>query len=518
MEVEMKMVKSLLLGTAAGLVAVAGAQAADMPVKAKPVQYVKICSLYGDGFYYIPGTDVCLKIGGYVRGEYSYGYSSASMTTGPFATTGGYTDRTDGQDFVMRTRAYVWMDSRQQTEYGTLRTYFQLGVNYDNPQNTSTNFNANRAFIQFAGFTVGTAQSFYDFYSSPASSYWAPPSSDTGDPGWKVFAYTAQFGNGVSSTVSLEEPRQFGTAAPTTGVVNTDFGNVFLFNGATITPDRAKTRFPDLVSNWRVDQAWGSAQIMFAAHDVSGGYYGAGSAGFPPAPCGILAAGGAVTGTEVCGHPADKVGWAAGVGAKFNTWGGSYFQFQVNYTQGAARYAAFTNPNSANIPVRFNGQSLGYGIFTDGIYSTATGDIQLTTVWGVNAAYDHFWRPDLRTSLYGSYLAIRYNDTANLAICATQVGAGTAGGISFTAPGTTGLASCSNNFNIWTVGSRTQWNITPWFYVGFDVFYQKLQSASDGAIVKYTAVAPLAKPTALYTISDQDNVAFRVRVHRDIIP
>jgi hypothetical protein len=57
-----KTVKALLLGTAAGLAAV-GAQAADVPVKAKPVQYVKICSLYGDGFYYIPGTDTCLKLG-----------------------------------------------------------------------------------------------------------------------------------------------------------------------------------------------------------------------------------------------------------------------------------------------------------------------------------------------------------------------------------------------------------------------------------------------------------------------
>jgi hypothetical protein len=38
-----------------------------MPVKAQPVQYVKICSLYGDGFYYIPGTDTCLKLGGYLR-------------------------------------------------------------------------------------------------------------------------------------------------------------------------------------------------------------------------------------------------------------------------------------------------------------------------------------------------------------------------------------------------------------------------------------------------------------------
>ena len=65
----MKMVKSLLLGSAAGLVAIAGAQAADLPVKAKPVQYVKICSLYGVGFYYIPGTDTCIKLGGWVRVE-----------------------------------------------------------------------------------------------------------------------------------------------------------------------------------------------------------------------------------------------------------------------------------------------------------------------------------------------------------------------------------------------------------------------------------------------------------------
>ena len=53
----MKMVKSLFLGTAAGLVAVSAGQAADLPVKAKPVEYVKVCNLYGAGFYYMPGTD-----------------------------------------------------------------------------------------------------------------------------------------------------------------------------------------------------------------------------------------------------------------------------------------------------------------------------------------------------------------------------------------------------------------------------------------------------------------------------
>ena len=68
----MKMVKSLLLGSAAGLVAVAGAQAADLPVKAKPVEYVKVCSIYGVGFFYIPGTDTCIKIGGWVRAEVDF--------------------------------------------------------------------------------------------------------------------------------------------------------------------------------------------------------------------------------------------------------------------------------------------------------------------------------------------------------------------------------------------------------------------------------------------------------------
>src|SRR6476660_9955734 len=202
---KMNTVKTRLLGTAAGLVAVAGAQAADMPVKAAPVQYVKICSLYGDGFYYIPGTDICLKVGGYVRGEYAWN-AGASQTNGPFqggAAQQGYKDRFDGEDWNMRTRAYAWFDSRQQTEYGTLRTYLQLGVNYDSPQVTATTFNANRAFIQFAGFTIGTAQSFFDFYSSPASAYWGALASDTGDGGWKVFAYTLQFGNGISTTWSI---------------------------------------------------------------------------------------------------------------------------------------------------------------------------------------------------------------------------------------------------------------------------------------------------------------------------
>src|SRR3954452_19711898 len=88
MEVEMT-VRTLLLGTAAGLVAISGAQAADMPVKAAPVQYVKICSLYGDGFYYIPGTDTCLKLGGYLRVQAEYNAGAGSIVVGNGAQEAG---------------------------------------------------------------------------------------------------------------------------------------------------------------------------------------------------------------------------------------------------------------------------------------------------------------------------------------------------------------------------------------------------------------------------------------------
>jgi len=540
----MKMVKSLLLGTTAGLVAVAGAQAAELPVKAAPVQYVKICSLYGDGFYYIPGTDICLKVGGYVRGEYFYNYG-ANGTNGPFqggaagasnpqGNGAGFKDRSDGGDFLMRTRAYAWFDSRQQTEYGTLRSYLQVGVNYDSPNASSSGFNANRAFIQFAGFTVGTAQSFYDFYSSPASSFFGPPSSDTGDGGWKVFAYTAQYGNGFSATFSIEEPRSFGTG-PIAGVIDTNLGNLVLGVNTSDT-DRAKHRFPDLVQNWRVDQAWGSAQLMVAAHDVSGGYYAANPVALLGAatPCSSVTAGflgvgaGTLTGSEVCGHPADKLGWAVGGGSRHNVGTqGDYFQWQANYTQGAVRYVAFT-PAGGFSPVQFNGQNFGYGFFSDGVFSNATGEVQLTTAWGINAAYDHLWTPQLRSSIYGFYGRVEYGDNANRAICNAQttpnIGispfatpSGVPGSIAFTAA-QVAQGQCNNNFTFWVAGSRTQYNFTPWFYVGFDVIYQRLESASNGTFATFTNFTGAAKPTAIYQIKDQDNYGLRIRVHRDIVP
>jgi hypothetical protein len=62
-------IKSLLIGSAAALVAVSGARAADAVVAAEPeaMEYVRVCDAYGAGYFYIPGTETCLKVGGFAR-------------------------------------------------------------------------------------------------------------------------------------------------------------------------------------------------------------------------------------------------------------------------------------------------------------------------------------------------------------------------------------------------------------------------------------------------------------------
>src|SRR5512132_1840409 len=226
----MKMVKSLLLGSAAGLVAVAGAQAADLPVKAKPVQYVKICSLYGVGFYYIPGTDMCLKIGGWVRFEAAYGVNGSSTRVQGADLNNRFTN-----DLWYRVRGYITADARDQTEYGTVRGYLAVGISTNDFFDPNQTFNANRAFIQWAGFTFGRAQSFFDFFSQAAIGYLGfTPNSDTGDGGWEVLAYTAQLGNGFSASLSAETRRT--TQIVGAGIVA---GNPSVFNGAFFVPGLA---------------------------------------------------------------------------------------------------------------------------------------------------------------------------------------------------------------------------------------------------------------------------------------
>ena len=565
----MKMVKSLLLGSAAGLVVVAGAQAADLPVKAAPVQYVKICNLYGAGFFYIPGTDMCLKMGGWVRTEIMGYYNGSTITSWT-----GDVNNNNTNNILWRARGYITADSRNQTDYGTVRSYIAIGlsttsIGLDGAANT---FSSNRAFIQLAGFTFGLSQSFYDFYSGPATSLTgAFPESDTGDPGWLVAGYTAQFGNGWSSTLAAEMRRTSQiinqntnntvTANPGGTIVGGSFGTPANFSAATGSAAGAYggNNAPDIVGNLRVDQAWGSAQIMGALHEVNSNYYSTAAGGTTLtnpaiAALGIPAITTVIPGLENGGHPNTAWGFAVGGGAKLLMpfiAPGDYFQFQVNYTQGAERYANFNVNGNWYMQ---NGQKLAYGVVSDAVYggsitnglagttvlpATAT-SLQLTTAWGINAAYEHFWSKQWRTSVVGGYFAVNYNSQANAMLCSIEGFSAVPGVTNGTAlnpiPNGTGLGTaavaapgCNNNWNTWWLGTRTQWNVTPDTYFALELMYERMQSATSvnglaptgsvsSGFAAASGVVPGTTATTGQSLGSNDNYMVRFRVHKDFYP
>src|SRR5215467_8350596 len=383
----MKMGKRLLLGSAAGFVAVSATQAADIPVKAKPVQYVKICSLYGEGFYYIPGTDVCLKIGGYVQAD--YGWNHAGSGQPHYTGANGAQDRSVSP-YSSRHRAHFNFDSRTQTAYGTLRTY--VAIHIENRDQNSVTVSPTRAFIQWAGFTFGHTKSYTDVPGTPAadsfrSLFQNQNISDTGANGTNQIAYTWELGNGMTLNVGADERR-------TKGIGN-------LSNNVTTVGSNPNTAYgpyqhPTPWVNFAVNQAWGRFGVSAIFNKVNATYYTAGCT---------------QTGTAQCGYPDDKWGWAvlSGIDIKAPWAGpGDHFGGYFNYGVGASAYAGGSNLNS---PGLFGGgNTVAFGVISDGVFVNSS-QIELTTAWTAGWGYEHFWLTNLSTTVYGNYTQVRYNDT-----------------------------------------------------------------------------------------------------------
>ena len=419
---------------------------------------MKICSLYGAGFYYMPGTDTCLKVGGFVRAEVNVNAGGSFSV----ATTGDFDSNSRGGLDDWRSRAGVTLDARSQTEYGTLRSYMILASTSDNSQSgaanggpglTAGNTNgsghnpytrlwSNAAFIQFAGFTAGKTGSFFDFDLQPYSNqtnFWG---SNLAGGGIEVFAYTAQFGNGLSASIAAENPNGhrtniFSTAASGTApwnVTTTQYGN---------------QQAPDIVGNLRIDQAWGSAQIMGAYHQL------------------IANSTNSSVGAEMTGS-----GWAFGAGAKFNVpmlGKGDYVQAQFTYADGAVEYAgsgvnggfALTSGHTTSL---LAGSNNYYGQQDDA--TIVNNGLDKTKAWSITGGYEHFWNHQWKTSLYGAYGKMQYSDNASNVLRPTTAAAGS-----------------SASWDYWQVGSRTVW--TP--VTNLDLSVEAMYNHLDGAYADGTA-------------------------------
>ncbi|HEV2574186.1 porin [Methylocella sp. CPCC 101449] len=477
----MTLTKSLLLGTSAALLAVAGAQAADLPSrKAAPVEYVRVCDAYGAGFYWIPGTDTCLKVGGRVRVD--MWYTPAKNAVSHRSTTGGAgtfisSNAVDQNGWYAR--GIVNMDARTQSAWGTVQTVFALrlmaasGLGNTPPGYTGGVFaagNANSAtieaaYIRFAGFTVGQAASNFTFL--PPYQYHAMVTA--GFPnGIRQLAYTATFGGGFSATIALENRAELtnSTAANTLGA------NPFTATAATAGPNAQ--RLPALVGNVRIDQSWGSAMLSAAVLENNATF---GNAAL------------AVVGNA--GPRVSRTGWAVSGGLRVNLpmlAAGDHIQGWVAYGVGALDYVTTSGINS-NPPVSANW--LGGFLRADRnvtlfcVNAACTvGGAEQTKAWSAAAMFTHYWTPSLRSNLIGSYARIMPGSV-------TRNTAWANGGLS--------------NATVWTLMGSLIWSPVRSFDIGVELSYSRLNQS-----------LPLSVPVGLGTLASvsPSNWTGRVRVER----
>jgi hypothetical protein len=211
-------IKSLLLGSAAVLVAVSGARAADaIVVEPEPVEYVRVCDAYGSGWFYIPGTETCLKIDGDVRVQYT-GFH--------------YHEEKDDETSAHRAayRGRVNFRANNETEYGTLSSRFRLvgsgsagtstadeggGHNdvisvAEGPNTSDATVFLDWAVISLAGFRVGYGDSYwttaanYGFYQARFDGVYQYDSALFLD-----YTYAA---NGFTATIGMQDGNRSGEA------------------------------------------------------------------------------------------------------------------------------------------------------------------------------------------------------------------------------------------------------------------------------------------------------------------
>ena len=445
------------MAAASVLATVAGAQAADLPTrKAAPVQYVKICDAYGAGFFYIPGTDTCLRVGGLVLADLSVsntpnrftaiGNTTAAATLAGLGIGAAFQPAASRDAVSWGAVGRVELDARTQSPWGTVRSFIRvdsyfgsgavantgalsnvvLGLPALGTQAARESTILNKGFIQFAGFTMGRIQSMFDFFADATGYSGGLRGSNQTVNG---LAYTATFGGGFSATLSLEDEVSHRARGSVPSVVPTGVGAVPAAFGAiplNVTQFLG-TRMPDIVANLRVDQPWGSAQLSAALHRVGTGMYAAtaGAAGTGIAAGALL-------------NKSDSLGFAVQGGVKFNLpmlAPGDNLWLQATYAKGAAGYTngnnlAFVNGvySSTNYGVGIARVSSGNGwnmtTESDCVW-TYNGGCDKSTSFAVVGSFTHYWTPTIKSWLNAAYYSVRYSDAStNPVLGAIVLGAG----------------------------------------------------------------------------------------------
>ena len=256
-------IKSFLLGSAAVLVAVSGARAADVVVaEPEPVEYVRVCDAYGEGYFYIPGTETCMRISGYVRSDIKGGDDVYARQRG----------KIDRDTYRWNTRATLRFHTASETELGTLRTFVELRSQW-NDGHDKTGGQLRFAFIELGGLRVGLDESIFNHWTG----YFGNVINDDiltpmAYSRTNVISYTFNADNGFSAILGLEQGNdELDNAKDENGhEYGYGFKNYREIDGSLVPDKKHKLSgkiddyTPNVVGGVKFVQGWGGVSIVGA--------------------------------------------------------------------------------------------------------------------------------------------------------------------------------------------------------------------------------------------------------------
>jgi len=516
----MTLIKSLLLGSAAGIVAVATAQAADLPTrKAAPVEYVRVCNVGGITGWTMPGSDTCVKISGYmtahfIAGNASNQYNSASSVPAlvPIATALGVANPGHVSQVLMvqggnvpvpvfnaatgklagvtlpnqgngqfnrdetgwNIRANLGFDFASNTAYGPLIGHMDfnsdLGSGLDSPRGSFTYVNT--GYITWAGITAGKAQSFYSFVGGGDNwnNFFSPDQKGFNEP--LLMAYTASFGGGFTATIAAQSQGTNGFSGGGTNETGgfsggTNNSGTGLFAGSVPGPTTfGGQRWPDIVGALHVKQGWGEAQVSGVIHNVNvqdEEFNGT-------ATCGL-------TGAAACSAGESRVGWGIDAGVKVNLTKGGWFGnfwgagddilFTGSYTRNATWYSGLPDAmNGENGQVNGNGQQM---FLADAYFNPLTNSWSAPRAWSVSGLLEHHWTPTIYTDLEGSVGGINWSNMN--------------GGICLPGVACVGTGVLSPKAITWLIGADVGWNPVTNLNFDLELMYQHVNQDRPTALI-----------------------------------
>lgn len=248
--------KSALYGCAATLMGASTAYAADAVVAPEPeaVEYVRVCDAYGTGFFYIPGTETCLRISGYVRydaagGDNVYGRGFYRDRDGDaFADYGG-----DNDTWRKLARFTLRLSTASETDLGTLTTFAETRYDWADGHEGSSG-SLRFAYIQLGGLRVGLDESAFVTFPGYLGNVINDDVILAGGYRTGLVSYTFTGGNGFSAILSFEQGNDIDTDPGYSGTID-DY-------------------MPHVVGGLRYSQGWGALTAVAAYDSVNEGWAG----------------------------------------------------------------------------------------------------------------------------------------------------------------------------------------------------------------------------------------------------